>query len=156
MAIPEILGRLHPLLEHLPIENMVYTNQQAYYDAITQSTTQAQSGPFIEFMLGEILNTLSKYQDTNAETLSEAIPEGTSLDREFAIKFGEEFGIKFGINEKRLLLLLHTNPSLTAQEISARMDLTLRGVEKQIKRLKEAGIISRQGSRKTGFWSINK
>lgn len=155
-----ILGRLHPLFEHLPIENMVYTNQQAYYDAITQSTTQAQSGPFIELMLGEILNTLSKYQDTNAETLSEAIPEGTSLDREFAIKFGEEFGIKFGIkfgiNEKRLLLLLHTNPSLTAQEISARMDLTLRGVEKQIKRLKEAGIISRQGSRKTGFWSINK
>ena len=151
-----ILGRLHPLFEHLPIENMVYTNQQAYYDAITQCTTQAQSGPFIEFMLGEILNTLSKYQDTNAETLSEAIPEGTSLDREFAIKFGEEFGIKFGINEKRLLLLLHTNPSLTAQEISASMDLTLRGVEKQIKRLKEAGVISRQGSRKTGFWSINK
>lgn len=82
------------------------------------------------------------------------------MDREFAIKFGEEFGIKFGIkfgiNEKRVLLLLHTNPSLTAQEISARMDLTLRGVEKQIKRLKEAGVISRQGSRKTGFWSINK
>ncbi|MBQ5643544.1 MAG: HTH domain-containing protein [Bacteroidaceae bacterium] len=53
-------------------------------------------------------------------------------------------------------MLLHATPSLTAQEISVRMDLTLRGVEKQIKRLKDAGVISRQGSRKTGFWSINK
>ena len=155
-----ILGRLHPLFEHLPIENMVYTNQQAYYDAITQSTAQAQSGPFIEFMLGEILNTLSKYQDTNAEPLPDGTSEEAPLDREFGIKFGKEFGIKFGIkfgiNEKRLLLLLHANPSLTAQEISVRMDLTLRGVEKQIKRLKDAGVISRQGSRKTGSWRINK
>ena len=155
-----ILGRLHPLFEHLPIENMVYTNQQAYYDAITQSTAQAQSGPFIEFMLGEILTTLSKYQNASAEPLPEATTDVTSLDREFGLKFGTEFGIKFGIkfgiNEKQLLLLLHTNPSLTAQEISTRMDLTLRGVEKQIKRLKDAGVISRQGSRKTGWWKINK
>lgn len=155
-----ILGRLHPLFEHLPIENMVYTNQQAYYDAITQSTAQGQSAPFIEFMLGEILTTLSKYQNASAEPLSGATSEETSLDREFGLKFGTEFGlkfgIKFGINEKQLLLLLHANPSLTAQEISARMDMTLRGVEKQIKRLKDAGVISRQGSRKTGFWTINK
>ena len=27
-----ILGKLHPLFEHLPVENMVYANQQAYYD----------------------------------------------------------------------------------------------------------------------------
>lgn len=33
-----ILGKLHPLFEHLPVENMVYANQQAYYDAITAST----------------------------------------------------------------------------------------------------------------------
>ena len=32
-----ILGKLHPLFEHLPVENMVFSNQQAYYDAITAS-----------------------------------------------------------------------------------------------------------------------
>ena len=50
-----ILGRLHPLFEHLPVENMVYANQQAYYDAITASTHAGQSGPFIDFMLNEIV-----------------------------------------------------------------------------------------------------
>ena len=32
-----ILGRLHPVFEHLPIENLVYANQQRYYDAIAES-----------------------------------------------------------------------------------------------------------------------
>ena len=49
-----ILGRLHPLFEYLPVENMVYANQEAYYNAIQHSTATADSGPFIEFMLQEI------------------------------------------------------------------------------------------------------
>ncbi|MBO4351679.1 MAG: Fic family protein, partial [Proteobacteria bacterium] len=52
-----ILGKLHPLFEHLPVENTVYSNQQQYYDAINASTKAAQSGPFIDFMLGEIAKT---------------------------------------------------------------------------------------------------
>ena len=152
-----ILGKLHPLFEHLPVENMVYANQQAYYDAITTSTKAGQSGPFIDFMLGEILKTLSNHQ---GEPLP-ASPEGLSpIDKEFGIKFGEEFGIKcgikFGINDKQLILLLYSNPSLTAQDIAERIGLSLRGVEKQMKRLKDLGVISRQGSRKNGLWVINK
>ncbi len=57
-----ILGKLHSLFEHLPVENMVYSNQQEYYDAITESSRKGQCGPFIEFMLGEILSTLKSHQ----------------------------------------------------------------------------------------------
>lgn len=57
-----ILGKLHSLFEHLPVENMVYSNQQEYYDAITESRRKGQCGPFIEFMLGEILSTLKSHQ----------------------------------------------------------------------------------------------
>lgn len=57
-----ILGRLHPLFEHLPVENMVFARQQDYYNAITESTRKADSGPFIDFMLEEILNTLRQHQ----------------------------------------------------------------------------------------------
>ena len=152
-----ILGRLHPLFEHLPVENMVYANQQAYYDAITASTKAGQSGPFIDFMLGEILNTLSKHQ---GEPLPTSLEASSPIDKEFGIKFGEEFGIKFGIkfgiNDKQLILLLYSNPSLTAQDIAERIGLSLRGVEKQMKRLKDLGVISRQGSRKNGLWVVNK
>ena len=58
-----ILGKLHPLFEHLPVENMVYSNQQQYYDAITASSNAGQSGPFIDFMLGEIYKTLKTSQN---------------------------------------------------------------------------------------------
>ena len=150
-----ILGKLHPMFEHLPVENMVYANQQAYYDAITASTKAAQSGPFIDFMLGEIYKTLKEHQ---GEELS--MTEVDPIDKEFGLKFGEEFGIKygikFGINDKQLLLLLNSNPSLTASEAAERIGMSQRGVEKLMKRLKDIGIVSRQGSRKKGLWIINK
>ena len=151
-----ILGKLHPVFEHLPVENMVYSNQQKYYDAIAASTSAGESGPFIDFMLGKIYKTLKMHQGEeikNDDTMS-------PVDKEFGIKFGKEFGIKFGtkfgINDKQLLLLLHSNPSLTAQEIAERIGISLRGVEKQMKRLKELGVIARQGSKKNGLWVINK
>ena len=150
-----ILGKLHPLFEHLPVENMVYANQQAYYNAITASTNAGQSGPFIDFMLNEIYKTL---KDRQGEELPMA--DANPIDREFGIKFGSEFGIKFGIkfgiNEKRLLLLLNTNPSLTASDIAEQIGITQRGAEKMMKKLKDAGVLIRQGSRKNGLWMINK
>ena len=150
-----ILGKLHPLFEHLPVENMVYSNQQQYYDSITASSKAGQSGPFIDFMLNEIYKTLKSHQGEELP-LSDVDP----IDREFSEKFGKEFGIKFGIkfgiNEKRLLLLLHSNPSSTAADAAELTGMSLRGAEKMMKKLKESGVINRQGSRKNGLWIINK
>lgn len=38
-----ILGKLHPLFEHPPVKNMLYSNQQGYYDGITRSSDFARS-----------------------------------------------------------------------------------------------------------------
>ena len=139
-----ILGKLHPLFEHLPVENMVYANQQAYYDAITASTNVGQSGPFIDFMLNEIFKTLKQHQGESLPLASDSNP------------IDIKFGIKFGINDKRLLLLLNSNPSATAAEAAEQIGMSLRGTEKLMKRLKDAGVLSREGSRKNGTWVINK
>lgn len=150
-----ILGKLHPLFEHLPVENMVYANQQAYYKSITDSTNAGQSGPFIDFMLGEILNTLKIHQ--GEELL---LGEGAPVEREFGVKFGKEFGakfgVKFGVNEKKVLNLLNDSPGLSAADIAERIGMSKRGVEKQLKKFKDAGIMQRQGSDKSGLWIINK
>lgn len=60
-----ILGKLNPIFEFLPVENMVYANQQKYYDAIAAATKAGESSPFIEFMLQNILETLKKYKDVS-------------------------------------------------------------------------------------------
>ena len=51
---------------------MVHANQQAYYDAISESSRRGDSGPFIDFMLQEILNTLKSHQ-------GEALDVGTNV-----------------------------------------------------------------------------
>lgn len=150
-----ILGKFNPIFEHLPVENMVYANQQAYYDAITASSNAGQSGPFIDFMLREIYNTLKARQGD--EIRSDAT---SSVDKTFGIKFGDEFGIKFGIkfgiNDKLILLAIDDNPSITAAGIAEKIGVSQRSVEKQVKKLKDLGIVVRQGSRKNGLWAINK
>lgn len=151
-----ILGRLNPIFEHLPVENMVYANQQAYYNAISAATVAGESSPFITFMLTVILKTLKEHQ---GEPLSKDDVELSDVDKEFVEKFGDECGIKYGkeygISDKKILLLLCSEPTLSAREIAERIGMSLRGVEKQIKKLKSLGIISREGGRKKGFWSIN-
>ena len=74
------------------------------------------------------------------------------IEKEFVARFGKEFGI----NDKQLLLTLDENPSLTASDISERIGLSPRAIEKQIKKFKDLGVICRQGSRKNGLWIINE
>lgn len=74
------------------------------------------------------------------------------IEKEFVARFGKEFGI----NDKQLLLTLDENPSLTASDISERMGVSTRAIEKQIKKFKDLGVICRQGSRKNGLWIINE
>lgn len=54
-----ILAKWNPLFANLPIESLVFAHQAGYYRAISASTEQTESAPFVEFMLGIIAETLS-------------------------------------------------------------------------------------------------
>ncbi len=141
-----ILGRLNPVFEHLPIENLVYANQQSYYKAIEASTQNADSGPFIDFMLNEVLDSLKKYQ---GEPLMTEVPDKVpdklkSLHPEFSDTTWD------------VLAYILENPQGTAIEIGKRMGLSDRMVRKHIALLRNADIICRHGSNKTGYWEILK
>lgn len=136
-----ILGRLHPLFEHLPVENMVYANQEAYYNAIETSTAAADSAPFIDFMLQEILNTLKNHQ-------------GSSLSQAEEWDVRDIVRDKFGISSGQIVELIRDNPYITLDEIASVLSVTRRSIEKKIKELRDAGYIKREGSNKTGRWVI--
>ena len=61
------------------------------------------------------------------------------FDAKFGKEFGVKFGVKFGVNERKVLLLLASNPSLSAENIAEQIGLSKRGVEKQL----AVGTISR-------------
>lgn len=129
-----ILGRLNPLFEHLPVENMVYANQHEYYNAIAASTAQGQSGPFIDFMLNEILKILQK-------NIIEEVPN----------KLPDKVPNK---SELSVLRLLADNPRLTRVELAEQVGMTENGIKKIVANIKAAGWIERVGSNKTGYWVV--
>ena len=133
-----ILGKLHPVFEHLPVENMVFANQQAYYNAINRSTDAVNSGIFIDFMLQEIYETLKKRQGDSIVTM----------------KATKDVGINVGINEQKVLELLRKNNQITAKEIAGLLGISLRHSERLITSLKQKGMIQRVGSNKNGYWEI--
>ncbi len=137
-----ILGRLHPLFEYLPVENMVYANQEAYYNAIQHSTATADSGPFIEFMLQEILNTLKRHQ-------------GSLISQHNVMEVRDKVRDKFGISSEQIIEQIQRNPAVTLDEIAAALSVTRRSIEKKIKELRDAGYIRREGSNKSGRWIVN-
>ena len=129
-----ILGRLNPIFEHLPVENMVYSNQQAYYHAINRSSDLGDSGPFIDFMLEEILNALVGHQGkSNAD-------------------IADEKGLNY--QQQRVLGYLRADRHTTAAKIAADLDMSARQIERMLADMKAKGIIQRIGANRNGYWEI--
>ena len=70
-----ILSRWNPLFEWLPIESVIHTHQQGYYDALAISNQENDATVFVEFMLEVILETFEevKVADRIEEEKSEYV-----------------------------------------------------------------------------------
>lgn len=146
-----ILGKLHPLFEHLPVENMVFSNQQAYYDAITASTQAANSGPFIDFMLSEILETLKSHQGEELYRVHDKVHD------KFHDKFHDKVHDKYpNITDSawNVLDYLGEHNSASAAMVAEALGMSERMVRKHIATLKAARLLSRMGSNKNGKWIV--
>lgn len=130
-----ILGRLNPLFEHLPVENMIFAGQEAYYKAISNSTIKGESGPFIDFMLNEILKALKL---NIREEVPNKVPNKAPNKSELAV-----------------LRLLSNNPYMTRIQLSENVGISDNGIKKTIANMKAAGWIVRKGSNKKGYWEVN-
>lgn len=60
-----------------------------------------------------------------------------------------------GSETKDLIIdIIKQNPHITAAEIAMQLNMSSRGVEKQIRKLRELGKIKRTGGRFGGYWEI--
>lgn len=156
-----ILSRLHPLFAHLPVENMVFSNQQAYYDAITASTIAGQSTPFIEFMLGEILATLSRAEADTTCVEVEYVP--IKIQGIFPNNIPNIFPNNYRSHHPQVAeivwhigSLLNNTPGASADQIGKALGISGRMVRNHIATLRNLGIIQRIGSNKTGYWKVTR
>ena len=133
-----ILGKWKKIFYTLPIENIVWQNQNGYYLALRRSSLIGDCFPFIEFMLERI-----------KETILEA--------KQAAMKnVGVNVGVKLSARDLDLLELLRIDNTLTALRIAETYSISTRQAERILTKLKNNGLIVRVGSDKSGHWKVVK
>lgn len=121
-----ILGHWRPVFINLPVENIVYKHRKAYYNAIAAAGGDQGCTPFIEFVLDVIYETLTSQTFTPATT------------------------------QDKILELMRVNPKITRNELAIALGVTSDGIKYHLQKMTAGGIISRQGSARSGNWEITK
>lgn len=124
-----ILKEWKPFFAWIPIETMIHENQDEYYNAINTSNKAGDSTAFIEFILGIIRDTLVDIVTSQ---------KGTQAD-----------------TESKVLSILKDNPSIKISQVAVQVGVSSRQIERIFASLKKKGILSREGSKKSGNWVIN-
>lgn len=127
-----ILGQWNPLLAYVPVENLVFQHQQAYYNAINQSTIASDSQVFIEFILTMILQAIKETLDTqcspqdNPQTTPQDSPQDSpQVERLLAIMLAQEKAMNreelqqaMGLVDRKSFRRVYLKPALAAQLIA--------------------------------------
>lgn len=135
-----ILSKWHEVFINIPVESMVYQHQDNYYLAIRQSTQQTDSAPFIEFML---------------QMIYDAISEANNITSDDGLNDGLNDGLKLSNLDKDILMFIQQDRYKTNAQLAERCGKSQSTIERRVKFLKDAGLITRIGAKKTGYWQVN-
>jgi len=145
-----ILSRWNPLLAWLPIEEVIRSRQQDYYESLGQADQQGDLEPFVAYQLEAIHDALRS--EIGSEMSSEMSSEKGS---KMAAKLGGVIGAERGLAiDQRILGDLASEPTLSARRLAERLQLSQRAVEKHLAALQRAGRLRRQGSPRAGQWQV--
>ena len=105
------------------------------------------------------LKSVSAFANTDGGSLFYGVNDEGS-EKKFGVN-AEKFGVKGEEASKRvsrtgqkIIDLVISDPSITAEAMSVKIGVSKRAVEKNIKELRERGILVHEGSDKAGYWRI--
>lgn len=124
-----LLGRWNPLFYAAPVENIVFANQAGYYEAINDSTEKADCGPFIDFMLGRILETIHEKGIRSDDPINDPINDPIKA---------------------ALVKIVSAEPGLNREGLASRIGKSVETVKRALAPLIAMGRIEHRGSKKTG------
>ena len=137
-----ILNRWNPLLAWLPIEEVIRSRQQGYYESLGQADQLGDLEPFVSYQLEAIHDALRS--EIGSEMSSE---KGSELAAEIGATPGAAI-------DAVILRDLATEPTLSARRLAERLQLSQRAVEKHLAALQHKGRLLRHGSPRAGHWQV--
>ncbi|MDR3218764.1 MAG: Fic family protein [Dysgonamonadaceae bacterium] len=69
-------------------------------------------------------------------------------------KFSVRFSVRFSVNQEKMLSLVEETPVITAKEMAQILGISERAVNKNLAKLKQLKILTREGSDKKGQWIV--
>lgn len=132
-----ILQKWKEVFAWIPVETLVYENQEEYYKVLQLSDKVGDSTQFVEFMLGMIRNALKEISETH---------NGTNVVI--------NVGINVVTNEEKIIALLKQDGNMSANMLSVSVGVTERQAQRILAKLKTEGKIIRHGANKNGYWEV--
>ena len=132
-----ILQKWKDIFAWLPVETLVYENQQAYYDVLGRADDQGESTEFVVFMLGMI---------------RDALQEISMVQNEHNVVINIAKNVV--TNEDKVIALLRQDNSLSANMLAKSIGITQRQAQRILSKLKGEGKLSRHGANKNGYWEV--
>ena len=123
-----ILNKYNKSFEFIPIEEEIYLSQEEYYQSIEQSHINSNANAFIIYMLKIINSSLDKVISNNQYNLNE--------------------------REKKIIDLIINDKYIKQERIAELLNVNIRTIKRDFKRLIENKIVERIGPDKTGFWEV--
>ena len=138
-----ILANWHPIFAWIPIETLIYENQQQYYNVLEMADKNNDSSVFIEFMLDIILSTLIAYK--SSDNLSDKIDE---LPSEMT-----------GVENQLFLLIkkyLYDHSDITTTVATKIISQSAPTTRKYLAQFVKLGLLRSHGNNKNRTYSLNK
>ncbi len=130
-----LLSRWQSAFAWLPVESLVHQQQEAYYQALNASTQASDSAHFIRFILGCILDAVSK--------------TGTKTRATAQVKRQVQMRVK---TPQQILNLLRKHPQMSLAEVAATLGRAVSTIERAVAKLQTNGKLRYHGSKKGGCW----
>lgn len=139
-----ILANWNPIFAWIPIETIIYENQEEYYDALAKSDKANDSSVFIEFMLNSILEILRTYKTRDKVSDKEEVELAQILS-------GTETQVFLLIKE-----YLKDNATINTAVATKLMGKAASTARKHLRSLVECGLLEAHGSNKNRTYSLKK
>lgn len=140
-----LLASWEPVFANIPVESLVYQNQESYYRAIRESTALGECTPFIEFMLQMIADTVAELSTGTTDGVNGGVNGGVN---------DEVNQLKLPALQIKILEILKAAPQTTVQQLVEATGKSTRTIERHLKALRENNLLERVGADKTGYWKV--
>ena len=138
----------------LPGKEPLYKTEASSFFTTFYNLNWGENGRIsVEEVADRVNSTLKKYPVNGGASERKFGVNEKSSEKRFGVK-GEDASKRVSRTGQKIIDLVISDPSITAEAMSVKIGVSKRAVEKNIKELRERGILVHEGSDKAGYWRI--